>query len=107
MDKLNLNKDEEMYRTFFGEDELLKENTRLYNLLLETVIECTSLGNAVLLIFRNGITSFIEFVDDNVYNLTLSDSTVYEYDDHSSTKLSKDRILHYLDYIADLNTLEP
>lgn len=104
--ELNLSKDEETYRTFFGDDELIKENMRLYKALQETVIEVAAIGRTALLIFRNGISICIDYIEPNTYNLVLSDSTVYEYGDHPRTKLSKDRILHYLSYIADINTLK-
>lgn len=104
--ELNLSKDEETYRTFFGDDELIKENIRLYKALQETVIEVAAIGRTVLLIFRNGVSLCIDYIEHNTYNLILSDNTIYEYDDHSHTKLSKDRVLHYLSYVADINTLK-
>ncbi len=104
--ELNFNKDEETYRAFFGDEELIKENLKLYKALRETIIECACIGRTALLIFRNGMSICIEDIDYDTYNITLSDKSVYEYEDNNSTKLSKDRVLHYLSYIADINTLK-
>ena len=105
--KLELNKNENIYKTFFSNDEEIAEDNRFYSLLTRTIISYSILcGRIAILFFKNGITASIENFGFNEYRMIISDDTIYEYQDDSHTKMSRDRVIHYLDYIADINTLK-
>lgn len=104
--ELKFDKDPQTFRNFFGDEELQAENKKLYLLLSRTIEKSTSYGRSVVVTFKNNISAVIEAIEEDVFFLTISDPTVYEYHDNSKTKLSKDRILHYLDYMGSLTLLE-
>lgn len=104
--ELNFNKDPETFRAFFGDEELQAENKRLYNILSASLRVITVYGRVLVLVFKNNVSVCIEYIEEGVFYLTLSDPSLYEYNDNPKTKLSKDRILHYLDYIGNVALLE-
>lgn len=89
------------FQSFFMDDEEIKENKKLFQLLSDT-IQTIKTRNLCLVKFKYDIFVTIEYIDDEYFILNISDSSIYEYDDNNQTKLSKDRILHYLEYIANL-----
>jgi hypothetical protein len=103
---LSFKKDPEAFRTFFGDDELQSENKRLYNLLSEAIESVNIYGRVVLLKFKGNIVALVELFDFDNFKLRISDTSLYEYDDDHTTKMSKDRILHYLRYISNVALLE-
>lgn len=104
--EIKFDNDPQTFRTFFGEEELQAENRRLYNLLLISIASITVVDRIAVIIFKNKTTVAIESIEENVFFMTISDPTIYEYEDHPKSKFSKDRILHYLDYIANIYILE-
>lgn len=92
----------DVINSFFNDEEKEIEDLKLYNLLVKTLLNIITYNSVALLQFKGNISIYIEELDFNVYYITLSDSTIYQYKENSQTKMSKDRVLYYLNYIGEI-----
>lgn len=104
---LNINKDSQIILKFFGEDELYAEDRKLEEILKKTLDIINIVYNRIaILTFKNGLVMAIELLDFDGFKITISNPDLYEYRDNSETKMSRDRVIHYISYVANHVFLE-
>ena len=90
-----------LYHVFSLEEEE-KENKRLYNFLISVIEKISHLDFNILKIdFKNNISLTIESKELHFYMYS-NDISIYQNEDSCDCKLSKDRVLYYLDYVGNL-----
>ena len=93
------------FKSLLANEELEKENTKLYNLLSSAISSYNIVGRCALLLFNSGIQVIVEKdVDDFI--IIISDKSLYQYEDTPTTRMSLDRIYYYLNYIGNVSLRE-